>query len=268
VETITYNGMLSGVSLSGDRFFYVNPLASKGDHHRQPWFDCPCCPPNVARYIASLPGRIYATSFGRRGGQGAQGAAIYVNHYAAGEAKINLPGVGGGEVTIEQVTQYPWNGNIVLRISSHVPNFALKLRIPGWCDPASVVLSRGPGAVDVKIEKGYATLPGPWNGQEVVELKLPMEPRRVHADPQVKDDAGKVAVARGPIVYCAESIDNDGRARGDLKLAGDDELRAEWREDMLGGVMIVRGPSLHLIPYYAWDNREKSGEMAVWIDEK
>jgi DUF1680 family protein len=264
VETITYNGMLSGVSLSGDKFFYVNPLASKGKHHRQAWFDCPCCPPNVARFIASLPSRAYATSYDRAN----RSHTIYVNLYAAGEANVDLPGRDAGSVKIEQTTQYPWNGNVLINVKPKTQQFAMKLRIPAWCDPAAVALSRNGQGADVKVEKGYMTLPGPWQPEERIELRLPMEPRRVHADPRVKDDEGKVAIARGPIVYGAESADNNGSPfAGDWKVRADQELRPEWKQDLLGGVMTIRTPTLELVPYYAWDNRV-AGEMAVWLDEK
>jgi DUF1680 family protein len=264
VETITYNGMLAGVSLSGDKFFYVNPLASKGKHHRQAWYDCACCPPNVARFIASLPGRAYASKYDRA----SRTHNVYVNLYAAGTASIDLIGRDGGAVKIEQSTQYPWNGNVLLAIEPKAQQFALKLRIPGWCDPSAVALSRNGQGVEVKVEKGYATLAGPWMPKEVIELHFPMEPRRVHADPRVSDDAGKVAVARGPVVYCAESADNNGDPfAGEWKIAADHELRPEWKADLLGGVMMIQTPTLALVPYYAWDNRE-AGEMAVWLDEK
>jgi DUF1680 family protein len=191
-----------------------------------------------------------------------------VNLYAAGTASIDLVGRDGGTVKIEQSTQYPWNGNVLLTVEPKAQQFALKLRIPGWCDASAVALSRDGQGVEVKVEKGYVTVPGPWDAKDVIELRLPMEPRRVHADPRVTDDAGKVAVARGPVVYCAESADNNGSPfGGEWKIAADHELRPEWRADLLGGVMMIQTPTLALVPYYAWDNRE-AGEMAVWLEEQ
>ncbi len=254
VERATCNGILSGVSLGGDKFFYVNPLASKGGHHRQSWYDCACCPPNVQRYFASLPSRAYASD--------ADGN-VCVNLYAAGEARVIRPG-GGGEIRIRQETDYPWDGKVKLTINPEpAAKCAIKLRIPSWCEGATIA-AKGQ-TIEPKIDKGYAVVEGDWRGGDTIELNLPMPIKRVHADPRVKDDVGRVAIRRGPIVYCAEGADNGGKAM-DLSLPPDEALRVEKAADLLGGVNVIKGKSITLVPYYAWDNRA-AGEMAVWLKE-
>ena len=262
VELVTYNGMLSGVSLSGDKFFYVNPLASDGKHHRQSWYDCACCPPNVARFMASLPGRAYATGYDRA----ARVGTIYVNLYCAGEANVLVP-AGGGPVKIIQETQYPWAGKVRLTLEPKVVSakaFALKLRIPGWCEGAMLEVDGNPA--EVKLDQGYATLVGPWHSGQTIDLTLPMPVRRIHADPRVKDDAGKVAMARGAIVYCAEAVDNPDRVVSEIKVASDGDFRVDYDPQLLGGVMRIQGETFRMVPYYAWDNRA-AGAMAVWLAE-
>jgi DUF1680 family protein len=251
VERASYNGFLSGVSIKGDRFFYVNPLASQGKHHRVPWFDCACCPPNVVRYMATVPQRAYATD----------GEAVYVNTYAAGTVTM-------GKVRLKQETNYPWDGKVRFTVESPV-HATLKLRIPQWCEGATLVVDGKPQAV--QIERGYASAKG-----SVIELDLPMPVKRVKADPRVKANVGRVALQRGPVVYCAEAVDNGGRV-GNLFLPPDAGLKTEHRPDLLGGVTVMTGKSMRTtegeapqevtftaIPYYAWDHREP-GEMAVWI---
>jgi DUF1680 family protein len=246
VETATFNGILSGVSLAGDLFFYVNPLASKGNHHRQRWYDCACCPPNVVRFFASLPARIYAT----------RGNDVYVNTYAASEASI-------GGLKISQKTNYPWDGSVMLTIDGDVTRLgALKLRIPGWCDKATVAVNYVMSKP--AIENGYVTIARPWKAGDAVALHLPMPIRRVHADPRVKDDAGRVALARGPLIYCVEAVDENMPST--ITLPRDETLSAETRNDLLGGVTVIKGKSLTAVPYFAWDNRA-AGEMEVWINE-
>jgi len=267
VEQVTYNGFLSGINLAGDKFFYVNPLASRGKHHRLPWYDCACCPPNVARYLATVPQRAYSTA----------GDAIYVNLYAAGDATIEL---SKGKVAIKQMTRYPWAGDVKLTItpSKEVKDFALKLRIPQWCQGATVAIN-GKSLGELVNDKGYATIDGAWSAGDVIDLNLPMPIRRIKADPRVKANVGRVALQRGPIVYCVEAVDNNGRAMN-LSLPPDAELTAEHRGQLLGGVTVINGQGLArqkenepaksveftAVPYYAWDNRE-AGEMVVWLPE-
>lgn len=282
MERILYNSVLSGVSLSGDRFFYPNPLASFGQHERTPWFTCACCPPNVARVLASVPGYFYAASDDE----------VYVNLFAQGTARLRA---GGTEVEIAQTTEYPWKGDVRIEIEPRKPAaFTLAVRIPGWAlnrpvpsdlyaypEPAagSPTLAVNGEAVAVAPEKGYALVRREWRPGDVVELTLPMPPRRVVAHEAVAEDVGRVAVERGPLVYCAEGPDNDGRV-SNLVLADGAPLAVETRPDLLGGVVVITGEAealsekagrvvterkpLVLIPYYAWANRGR-GEMAVWL---
>jgi DUF1680 family protein len=272
VEQASYNGFLSGVSLSGDKFFYVNPLASSGKHHRLPWYDCACCPPNVARYMATVPGRAYAMTVD----EATKTPTVYVNLYAAGEAKL---AVGGTSLGIAQQTRYPWDGQVRLTITLPQPAvFALKLRIPQWCQGATVSIN-GAAMGELVNEKGYFTINGSWTTGDVVELNLPMPIKRMKADPRVKANWGRVALQRGPVVYCVEAVDNGGHVTH-LSLPPDAELRVEEKPDLLGGVSVIKGKALArmkadapaqpvdftAIPYFAWDNRE-AGEMAVWLAE-
>jgi DUF1680 family protein len=207
----------------------------------------------VLRYFGSLPSRAVATD-----GDG----NVYVNLYAAGEARVIRP---GGEIRIKQETDYPWDGTVKLTINPEpAVTCAIKLRIPSWCEGADIAINgKSPGFA---VVNGYANLHGDWRANDVIELKLPMPIKRVHADPRVKDDVGRVAIQRGPIVYCAEAVDNGGKAM-DLSLPADEELRVEHAPDLLGGINVIRGKSITLVPYYAWDNRA-AGEMAVWLSEK
>jgi DUF1680 family protein len=260
VEQATYNGILSGVSIRGDAFFYVNPLASEGKHHRQAWYDCACCPPNIARFIASLPSRAYATSADE----------IYVNLYAAGEATIELM---GQTVRVKQVTKYPWDGKVNIMITPQRPaTFALKVRVPGWC--RQIVGLEGAA----KPQAGYVEVRRTWKGGDSIEFELRMPIERVKSNPRVKDNVGRVALRRGPIVYCAEAVDNGGRVMN-LFLPPDATLTAEHRADLLGGVTVLTGAAMvaqpnrpakqvkfTAVPYYAWDNRDP-GEMEVWLAE-
>jgi DUF1680 family protein len=286
LERVIYNGFLSGVSLDGEKFFYVNPLASAGKHHRQPWFGCACCPVNVVRFLPSLPGYAYA--------QDAQ--TIYVNLYVAGTAQVKHK---AGDVVISQKTQYPWDGKVRMTVAVAKPStFTLSLRLPAWCwpnngpddlyctpalkDEAQPTVKVADAKADVRLdkEKGYTHIRREWRGEEVVELYLPMPVRRVYAHPQVKDDAGRVALARGPVVYCFEGADN-GKALASLSLPPDAPLAAEHKADLLGGVTVIKAKALLraadgqppasadlvAVPYYAWDHREP-GPMMVWMAEK
>ncbi len=187
---------------------------------------------------------------------------IYVNTYASSEATIRLP---DGQAKITQQTDYPWSGSVLLHVEpGRAGVVAMRLRIPQWCHNPTIQVD-GRSVKDLKISNGYATVGGSWDGGETIELDMPIPIERVHADPRVKDDIGKVALQRGPIVYCAEAADNGGHAM-DLALAPKDELKTKDRPDLLGGVTILAGKSLTAVPYYAWDNRT-SGEMAVWLNE-
>ena len=282
MERILYNGVLSGISLSGDKFFYPNPLTSYGQHERVPWFSCACCPPNVARILASVPGYFYAAS----------GDKVYVNLFAQGTGKLKA---GGADLEIVQTTEYPWKGNVRIEVKPEkAVDFTLAVRIPGWAQNRPVpsdlytyteaaegvpTLKLNSEAVKLEVEKGYALVSRTWKAGDVVELSLPMPVRRVAANEAVEEDRGRVAVERGPLVYCAEGPDNDGRV-SNLVLADGSQLVAELRPDLLNGVVVIKGEAealsekggvvvaekkpLTLIPYYAWANRGK-GEMTVWL---
>jgi DUF1680 family protein len=285
MERILYNGVLSGISLSGDRFFYPNPLASFGQHERVPWFSCACCPPNVARVLTSVPGYFYAATADK----------VYVNLFAQGTGKMK---VAGTDLLLVQTTDYPWKGEVTIEVKpAKEVEFTLAVRIPGWAydrpvptdlytylEPLGDTGTLRVNGEDVqlprgRLDKGYALITRTWKAGDVVELSLPMPVRRVVANEAVEADRGRVAVERGPLVYCAEWPDNDGRV-SNLVLPDGAALAAEARPDLLGGVVVITGEAeavsekggkivtekkpLTLIPYYAWANRGK-GEMAVWL---
>jgi DUF1680 family protein len=255
LERVLYNGILSGVALHGELFFYVNPLSSVGKHHRQPFFSCACCPSNVVRFIPSVPGYVYAV--GKNG--------VYVNLYVAGSGKVKL---GDGEVKLTQETQYPWDGKVKLTVEpGSQKDFAINLRVPGWCRGAKVKV-RGSAVEQPQIDRGYLPLSGAWQSGDVIELNLPMEVERIEAHPRVKADAGRVALQRGPVVYCFEGVDNGGRAH-DIVLPRQPKFTTEHSADLLGGVTVIKttdqkGRKLMAVPYHVWDHRQP-GEMAVWV---
>jgi hypothetical protein len=281
-ERAVYNAMLSGLSLGGDQFFYPNPLLSVGQHQRSPWFACACCPSNLPRFILSMPGHAYAVA----------GDRLFVNLFVEGRATASL---GGRKVEIDQQTQYPWDGDVRLRVRpSSTGVFSLRLRIPGWAreqpvpgdlyrdlapDAASPVIRVNGSVVKWDAERGYAVLTREWRAGDEVQLSLPMRVRRVVAHPAVKANTGRVAIERGPLVYASEFADNGGHV---LNLVLDDKtpLEATRRPDLLGGIVTLSGPatayrmangtpmgsntSLTLIPYHAWSHRG-AGEMQVWL---
>jgi hypothetical protein len=322
MERTIYNGLISGVSLDGKAFFYANPLEAddkfefnQGLKTRAPWFDTACCPGNIARFIPSFPGYIYAT----------EGDALYVNLFVGSTATVDL---GTGPVTVRQETRYPWEGKIRIIVEPEKESeFAVAVRIPGWAlgrpidgtlyqydheagiagarrtadtarnedardvDRARVAAKTEAGAgmgniagreneitlkvngnsVALAVDKGFVRLERVWKKGDAIDLDLPMPIRRVVAAAAVKEDAGRVAFERGPLVYCAEGLDNRGRAL-DLEVAGDSSFAAEFRPGLLNGVVVLKGKAadgraITLVPYYAWSNRGV-GEMVVWIKER
>ncbi|MBI3514013.1 MAG: glycoside hydrolase family 127 protein, partial [Proteobacteria bacterium] len=196
MELALYNGALSGLSLDGERYFYENPLASRGNHHRWVWHRCPCCPPNIARLVASLGGYVYSTAPGE--------AAVHL--YIAGRGRFEIDGT---PVTVTQATTYPWDGAVALTVAPDKPaDFTLALRIPGWCRGARLAIN-GVG-VDLAgaVARGYARITRQWRGGDRITLDLDMPVERIHAHPDVRPDQGRVALKRGPIVYCLEAVDN------------------------------------------------------------
>jgi len=274
METALYNGVLSGVSLDGKKFFYVNPLTSQGAHHRSDWFGCACCPPNVTRTLAQLGNYIYAQDH----------TGMWVNLYVQGSVATNPT---RHHTRVDVKTRYPWDGKVELSVTriQQVGDWSLHLRVPGWCQGATVSINKEPVA-DPKIERGYITLTRDWKSEDLVELNLPMPIRRVEADPNVEADRGHLAIARGPLVYCVENVD----ARFPIlasAIPADAELTAVKRPELLGGVVTIEGKALYrpaerpikslyrpaqpaatgeftAIPYYAWDNRA-AGPMQVWF---
>jgi uncharacterized protein len=288
LERTLYNGLLSGVSIDGKTFFYPNPLESNGQHARMPWFGCACCPGNVTRFMASLPGYLYAVA----------PDSVYVNLFAASTGDIRL--ANGRNIKLVQETRYPWEGQIKLTVvPDRTETFAIKVRIPGWArgeavpgdlyrftDSSSepVTLKVNGRAVPIQIDKGYVALNREWKAGDVIELGLPMPVRRVRASDKVAADRDRVAIQRGPLVYAAEWVDNPGHKVRNLLLPDSDKLTARFEPGLLGGVTVVKGRALALaygpsgeitkkeqeftaIPYYAWANRG-AGQMTVWIPDR
>jgi DUF1680 family protein len=267
LERSLYNGLISGVSLDGRTFFYPNPLASDGTHARSPWFGCACCPSNICRFMASIPGYFYAQ----------RNDELFVNLYAAGKATLKLP--NDNAVTLEQSTQYPWRGDVRIAVlPSQACNFAINLRIPGWArgrvvpsdlyryvtDPAAAVSVAVNGeSVKVEPKSGYVTIRRDWKAGDTIEMNLPMPVQQVQASDKVNADAGRVAIERGPIVYCFEWPDQAGKKPSELVLDAKAGFTDEPLPSGLGNGVALRGPAGLAIPYYTWANRGK-GEMAVW----
>ena len=287
LERSLYNGLISGVSLEGDGFFYPNPLESIGQHQRKAWFGCACCPSNICRFIPSFPGYIYA----------AKGNDLYVNLFASNTLTRKI---GGKNVTISQETNYPWDGDVTISIDKTAQKkpFGLKVRIPGWVKGEVVpsdlytyadgkrlgysILVNGEKAEGSLTEDGYFTIERKWAKGDKVSVHFDMEPRVVKAHASVKADTGRAAIERGPVVYCAEWPDNDFSVRSVL-LNQEPEFKVFHSEDLYGvekisteaqtiainkaGKLEVKDVTLTLIPYYAWCHRG-SGEMSVWLAQE
>jgi uncharacterized protein len=283
LERSLYNGVISGVGLDGKTFFYPNPLEcnllfkfNSGEKiDRQPWFNCSCCPSNMCRFIASVPGYIYAQSQNN----------LYVNLFVQSSTTTHLN--GKQPVIISQETKYPWDGQVKISVSPEkAGKFALHLRIPGWLenkpvpsdlysyiapenDSVSVTINNK--AVSFKSEKGYAVIDREWKKGDVVGYTLPMTIHRVEANSKVADDLGKVAIERGPIVYCLEGIDNPNIDQ--VSISDNTELSSNYNPNLLNGIGIISGSNesenenFTAIPYYVWNNRGIN-KMKVWISKK
>jgi hypothetical protein len=257
-EQILYNGLLSGVSLSGDHFFYTNPLSSSGDHHRQEWFGTACCPVNLLRFLPSLPGYVYATN---------NSDTIYVNLFVASDSTITLP---QSTIKIAQETQYPWNGLIALIVRPDTPNptFSLNLRVPSWSENAIILVNDKPAPYT--LDHGYAHLTRQWGPADVVKLILPLTPRRMPANPHITADKDKVAISYGPLIYCAESADQPTLNLSALTLLPSTPITTSSNSAIPNITTLktttTSNTPLTLIPYYAWDNRTP-GPMSVWLPE-
>ena len=293
LERSLYNGLISGVSLDGGGFFYPNPLESMGQHQRQPWFGCACCPSNIARFIPSLPGYVYAVN--KRD--------VYVNLFMSNTSQLSVAGKG---ITLEQQTQYPWDGDIAIKVAANkAGQWAMKVRIPGWVRnevvPSNLYeftdnlrpqynITVNGNAVNGKLtDDGYFTIDRKWKKGDVVRVHFDMDPRTVRANNNVEADRGFVAIERGPLVYCAEWPDNDFDIMGALvnqspkmtvedgTLHAKDKKVADYYIKVIKtdaqllsfdkqGRLNTEDVKLSLIPYYAWCHRG-SGKMRVWLSQ-
>ncbi len=290
LERILYNGLISGVSLDGKKFFYTNPLASRGHHSRSPWFEVPCCPTNIARFIPSIPRYIYAQS----------NSTLFINLFMSNSATISM---NQKSFLITQETDYPWEGNVKITINlQNSEDFTIVIRIPGWTQnrPVPSDLYTYIKEIDIKVslkvngeslnilqEKGFVHINRTWSDGDTIEIDMPMPIRHIVTHDNVKNNRGRVALERGPIVYCVEWSDNNVEKIFNLFVEDDVELKSEYRSDLLNGIVVITGNIHYLqkskindhlekfetkflaIPYYAWANRGK-GDMTVWLlrDEK
>jgi DUF1680 family protein len=282
LERTLYNGLISGISMSGNLFFYPNPLESdgkysfnQGESTRKPWFDCACCPVNLARFLPSFPGYIYAH----------KKDALYINLYVAGKCSVDL---GKNLVEVIQATDYPWEGTVEISINPEKEKeFSVYVRIPGWArnEPVpsnlysflnpkdvKVRLSVNSAAVDMAVEKGFVCIHRKWKTGDTIELDLPMTIQRLVSHEMVEDNREKVALQRGPLVYCFEGVDSGDRILNHI-LPDDMEFSAEFHPDLLGGISVIHGnipdspTAITAVPYYTWSHRG-IGEMAVWLPRK
>jgi len=285
LEKTLYNSMLSGVSLSADRFFYPNPLESNGQHQRQAWFGCACCPSNVARFVPAIPGYIYAVT----------DKELYVNLFISNEADINI---GKRKVRISQKANFPWDGKVELTVNPETSRkFILKIRIPGWAqneaqpgglykftdqDTEPVKIFINGKVTDLNLSDGYALVSRKWKSGDKVEVEFPMPVRKVVADDRVKEDMDKIAFQRGPVIYCAEWPENNTGNVLDLVIKKDAPFTTEFEPSLLEGTQVIKTSGVQtkktlngkvvmlgtepvkLIPYALWNNRG-AGQMMVWF---
>ena len=282
LERTLYNGMISGVSLEGNSFFYPNCLESDGKFKfnqgsltRKAWFDCSCCPTNVIRFIPSVPNYIYAF----------RGDSLYINLFVASKAKVEMENI---KLNVTEETDYPWDGKVKIIIDPEKDKiFTVKVRIPGWAlekvmpgdlyrylekYAPEVTLKVNEEPLDIEMNKGFAVVTRKWTKGDIIELDLPMPVRRVLANEKVKEDRNKVALVRGPFVYCSEWVDNDINVL-ELAISDETEFKYEFRDDLLNGLAVIKGEAMNksgelkeftAIPYYAWSHRGP-GKMAVWL---
>jgi DUF1680 family protein len=281
MEWTLYNAFLPGLGLDGRSYFYVNPLADEGGHRRRPWFDCACCPPNVARTIASLTGYFYTTS----------DSGFQVHLYAQGTAAVSLP--DGRSVRLRQETRYPWHGDVAIGIDGE-GDFTLSVRIPAWCGHGARVEVNGEPVPGEPQPGSYLPVDRTWRAGDTVRLHLPMPVQLVEGHPRIPEDTGRWAVTRGPLVYCLEQADHPGVDIEAIVLSRDVVFAVEERTSSLGGIVALtasaaerpalgwndrlyrrvdpaaiecrppRPVRVTAIPYYAWANREP-GPMRIWL---
>jgi len=280
IERELYNGILSGLALDGTTYFYVNPLADEGEHRRQPWFGTACCPPNLARLLPSLPGYVVSTS----------DDGLWLHLYATGTVEATLPDGQSARLRVE--TSYPWDGDISIEVWA-TGEWTLTLRVPEWVGDGASLEVAGETWPDGLMPGSYVAIRRRWAAGTVVRLRLPMPVRRVSCHPRVTENAGRVALMRGPLVYCLEVVDNPGVDVRDIVLPAEAEIEAKHRPELLGGVTTlsfdgraapvdgawdrtlyredVEGAPASIepvrvvaVPYYAWANRQP-GPMRVWL---
>ncbi|MCD8351559.1 MAG: glycoside hydrolase family 127 protein [Planctomycetaceae bacterium] len=275
MEQALYNGVLSGMSLDGAKFFYENPLESRGDHRRWEWHQCPCCPPNLARLTASIGTYIY--------GQSENGIAVHLFCDSTGHFDI-----AGGKVTLTQETRYPWDGKVAIRVGvENVDRFTLSARIPGWSRNTTATLNGDKVELEMNVQDGYLTLDRQWKDGDILVLTIPLDTRVIWPHPEIRQNAGRIALARGPLLYCLASADNPFPLNR-IRVRPDTSFVPEFRQDILDGVTVLKAPArlvategwgttlyresapllvdttITAVPYFAWDNRE-AGEMLVWM---
>ncbi len=278
LEQALYNGALSGLSRDGEHYFYENPLESDGKHTRWAWHTCPCCTMNVSRLVASVGGYFYST--------GKDVLAVHL--YGGNSANVD---VGGRKIKVKETSTYPWSGKITLAINPEAASeFTVKLRIPGWVRNATARVNGAGVDVPGNLKDGYLAIRRTWRPGDVVDLELPMPVERVYAHPAVKADIGRTALKRGPLVYCAEQVDNPAVPVDSIRLPRKAKLATRERTDLFGGIVTVTAEGMSAgaddwkddlyrseppaenpqswtaVPYYLWNNREP-GKMLVWIPE-
>ena len=285
LEKTLYNSMLSGVSLSADRFFYPNPLASNGQHERSAWFGCACCPSNIARFVPAIPGYIYAVS----------DKDLYVNLFISNDAGIDI---GKNRVRVTQEANFPWDGKVSISVfPDNVEKFSVRIRIPGWAMNEAITgnlyrfddqitegykITINDAPVDAEVEDGYAEIKRRWEKGDQIDVEFPMPVRIVVADERIEDDRGKIAVQRGPVIYCAEWPDNNNGNVLNLLINKETPFSTEFNSSLLNGTQVIRTKGFQtkktldgsieklteepvtLIPYALWNNRGP-GQMMVWL---
>ncbi len=285
LEWMLFNAVLPGLSLDGQQYYYQNPLADDGTHRRESWFGCACCPPNVARLLAQLPGYVYSVST----------EGIWAHLYAQSTARLTL--LDGQPVELAVQTRYPWDGDVTVSVGSS-GTWSLFLRIPGWCEQGATLEVNGQRQDTALSPGSYITLHRAWQAGDLVHLHLPMPVQRLESHPYIAENQGRIAIARGPLLYCLESADHPNLDLRDVALPRDAHLSATYREDLLQGVVTISGQGraiptdsawkqrlyrvarpdrekqreqrspiavpLSFIPYYAWANRQP-GQMQVWV---
>jgi DUF1680 family protein len=274
MEQALYNGAMAGLSLDGKTFFYENPLESSGKHHRWIWHHCPCCPPNIARLLASVGSYMYAVAEDE----------IAVHLYGESKARFE---VSGAKVELAQTTRYPWDGAIHFDLDLDRPaRFAISLRIPEWADGSTLSVNGESIALESVVVDGYARIEREWKSGDKVDLVIPLAARKLFANPRVRQDAGRTALMRGPLVYCVEETDNGAGLNGISLSADPSKAKVSEVAGLRGAVALdlpvsrdtsdwgadlyrtsppsAKPATARFVPYPLWDNREP-GEMLVWV---